>query len=293
MILGCDAFEAWGGLSEGLIETGFMNEGRLIFTQVMDTLHREQFERCVGRYPMPRRSRGMSARDQFLAMAFAQIPFREGLRDIEACLRNSQHRYAMGIRGNITRTNLAYANEFRDWRVYEALGQVLIRKARKLYVNESNGLDVDEIVYAVDSSTIDLCLAIFPWANFRRTKAAIKLHTQIDLTGSIPVFISITDGSVHDVNFLDRMVFEAGSIYVFDRGYLDFGRLFRIRQANASFVIRSKSNTRFTVCESRVVDKSTGLRCDQIIVLRTKKGKRDYPDRLQRIFFSIQIRINA
>lgn len=262
-----------------------MNEGRLIFTQVMDMLHREQFERCVARYPMPRRSRGMSARDQFLAMAFAQITFREGLRDIEACLCNSQHRYVMGIRGNITRTNLAYANEFRDWRVYEALGHVLIRKARQLYVNESDGLDIDEMVYAVDSSTIDLCLAIFPWANFRRTKAAIKLHTQIDLTGSIPVFISITEGSIHDVNFLDRMVFEVGSIYVFDRAYLDFGRLFRIHMARAFFVIRSKSNTRFTVCESRVVDKSTGLRCDQIIVLRTTKGKRDYPERLRRISF--------
>lgn len=262
-----------------------MNEGRLIFTQVMDTLHREQFERCAERYPMPRRSRSMSARDQFLAMSFAQITFREGLRDIEACLRHSQHLFAMGVRGKITRTNLAYANEFRDWRVYESVGQILIRKARHLYGNDSNGLDIEEMVYAVDASTIDLCLAIFPWATFRSTKAAVKLHTQIDLTGSIPVFISITDGSVHDVNFLDRMVFEAGSIYVFDRGYLDFGRLFRIHQANAFFVIRSKSNTRFTVCDSRVVDKSTGLRCDQIIVLHTKKGKRDYPDRLRRISF--------
>lgn len=262
-----------------------MNSGRLVFTQILDVLDPKQISRCVARYPMPRRSRAMTARDQFLAMAFAQITFREGLRDIEACLRGSNHLYAMGIRGNITRTNLAYANEFRDWRVYEALAQILIRQARRLHANDSNGLDIDEMVYAVDASTIDLCLAIFPWATFRRTKAAIKLHTQIDLTGSIPVFISITDGSVHDVNFLDSMLFEAGSIYVFDRGYLDFGRLFRIHHANAFFVIRSKANTRFTVCESRSVDKSTGLRCDQVITLSTHKGKRDYPDRLRRITF--------
>jgi transposase len=262
-----------------------MNEGRLIFTQVMDVLHREQFERCVARHPMPRQSRSMTARDQFLAMAFAQITFREGLRDIEACLRGSNHLYAMGIRGNVTRTNLAYANEFRDWRVYEAVAQVLIRKARRLHACAANGLDIDEMVYAVDASTIDLCLAMFPWATFRRTKAAIKLHTQIDIQGQIPVFISITDGSVHDVNFLDRMIFEAGSIYVFDRGYLDFHRLFRLHSANAFFVIPSKSNTRFTACESRSVDKSTGLRCDQVIKLSTYKGKRDYPERLRRVCY--------
>lgn len=227
----------------------------------------------------------MTARDQFLAMAFAQITFRESLRDIEACLRGCSHLYAMGVRGNITRTNLAYANENRDWRVYEALAQVLIRKARRLYTDDSNGLDIDEMVYAVDASTIDLCLAMFPWAHFRKTKAAIKLHTQIDLTGSIPVFIKITDGSVHDVHFMDQMHIEAGSIYVFDRGYLDFARLFRIESASAYFAIRAKSNTRFYVCESRPVDKSTGLRCDQVIRLRTKKGKRDYPSRLRRIGF--------
>lgn len=262
-----------------------MNAGRLIFTQVIDLLDRKEFQRCLGLYPMPRKSRSMTGRDQFLAMAFAQLTFREGLRDIEACLRGSNHLYAMGIRGNITRTNLAYANEFRDWRVYEALAQVLIRKARRLYACDSNGLDIDELVYAVDASTIDLCLSMFPWATFRSTKAAIKLHTQIDLQGPIPVFISITDGSVHDVNFLDRMIFEAGSIYVFDRGYLDFGRLFRIQCANAFFVIRANSNTRFAVRESRGVDKATGLRCDQIIKMSTYKGKRDYPDRLRRICF--------
>jgi hypothetical protein len=262
-----------------------MNEGRLIFTQVMDMLHREQFERCVSGYPMSRASKSFTARDQFLSMAFAQITFREGLRDIEACLRGSKHLYAMGIRGNVTRTNLAYANELRDWRLFADLAQVLIRKARRLYAEEESGLDIDEMVYAIDSTTIDLCLTLFPWARFRRSKAAIKLHTQLDLQGPIPVFISITDGSVHDVRFLDQLIFEAGSIYVIDRGYLDFSRLERIHRAGAFFVIRAKSNTRFCVRTSRPVDKSTGLRCDQSIRLSTCKGKRDYPQALRRISF--------
>ncbi|MDA0347322.1 MAG: IS4 family transposase [Verrucomicrobia bacterium] len=262
-----------------------MNAGRLIFTQVTDLIHREQFNRCMAVHPMPRTSKAMTARDQFLAMAFAQITFRESLRDIEACLRGCSHLYAMGVRGNITRTNLAYANEHRDWRVYEALAQVLIRKARRWYANDSDGLDLEEMVYAVDASTIDLCLSMFPWAHFRSTKAAIKLHTQIELTGPIPVFMRITDGSVHDVNFMDQILFEAGSIYVFDRGYLDFERLFRIERANAYFVIRSKKNTRFHVLESRPVDKSTGLRCDQVIRLSSAKGKRDYPEKLRRISY--------
>ena len=184
-------------------------------------IHREQFDRCINLHPMPRTSRGMSARDQFLAMLFAQLTYRESLRDIEACLRGNSHLHAMGIRGNITRTNLAYANQHRDWEVYEALAHVLIRKARRLYAGDSNGLNLDEIVYAVDASTIDLCLSMFPWGNFKTTKAAIKLHTQIDLVGSIPVFISLTEGALHDVHFLDQMFFEAGSIYVFDCGYLD------------------------------------------------------------------------
>ena len=262
-----------------------MNTGRLIFTQVTDLIHREQFNRCMALHPMPRVSKGMTARDQFLAMAFAQITFRESLRDIEACLKGCSHLYGMGVRGNITRTNLAYANECRDWRVYEALAQVLISKARRLYREDYNGLDIDEMVYAVDSSTIDLCLSMFPWANFRKKKAAIKLHTQIDLTGSIPVFMQITDGLVHDVHFMDQMLIEAGSVYVFDRGYVDFARLFRIESANAYFVIRSKKNTRFYVSKSRAVDKSCGLRCDQVIRLSTKKAKRNYPSKLRRISF--------
>jgi len=249
----------------------------------MDTLHREQFERCVDRYPMARQSRGFSARDQFLAMAFAQMTFRESLRDIEACLKDCRHRYAMGFRGNITRTNLAYANEHRDWRVYADFAQLLIRRARKLYSEDSHGLDIDEIVYALDASTIDLCLTLFPWAHFRTTKAAIKLHTLMDLNGSIPVFISITDGSVNDVNALDYLRFEAGSIYVMDRGYIDFKRLNRIHRAGAFFVTRAKTNLAFNVSQSHPVDKKTGLRCDQNINLRTTKSKHDYPEKLRRI----------
>jgi len=175
---------------------------------------------------MPRESRSFTARDQFLSMAFAQVTFRESLRDIEACLNGCRHLYSMGFRGNITRTNLAYANEHRNWRIYADLAQVLIRRALKLYAEDTHGLDIDEMVYALDASTIDLCLTIFPWAHFHKTKAAIKLHTMIDLQGSIPVFISITDGSVHDVNALDQIAFEPGSIYVMDRGYVDFSRLY-------------------------------------------------------------------
>ncbi len=262
-----------------------MNIGRLVFTQVIDLVDRKEFQRSMATHPMPRVSRGFTARDQFLCMAFAQMTFRESLRDIEACLRGSNHLYPMGIRGNVTRTNLAYANENRDWRVYENLAQVLVRKARRLYAGDTHGLDIDEIVYAVDASTVDLCLSMFPWAHFRSTKSAIKLHAQIDLNGPIPVFMRVTDGLVHDVHFLDEMFFEPGSVYVFDRGYLDFRRLFRIAKAGAFFVIRSKTNTRFTVYESRAVDKTTGLRCDQTIRLNTYKGKRDYPHRLRRISF--------
>lgn len=260
-----------------------MNQGALVFSQVLQLLHPQQFHRCVQRYPMKRSSRSFSAWDQFLCMAFAQMTFREGLRDIEACLRWSPHLYAMGIRGNVTRTNLAYANEHRDWKVYADLAQVLIRKARRLYAEDGSGLDIEQMVYALDSSTIDLCLSMFPWATFRRTKAAIKLHTMVDLRGSIPVFISITEGSVHDVNILDQIAFEPGSIYVMDRAYVDFGRLFRIHQAGGFFVTRAKSNMKFYVSKSSPIDRSTGLRCDQVIGLRVAKSKRQYPERLRRV----------
>jgi len=260
-----------------------MNDGRLIFSQVMDLVHREELNRCLEQFPMPRASRSFSARDQFLAMAFAQMTFRESLRDIEACLRGCRHLYAMGIRGKVTRTNLAYANEHRDWRVFAALAQILIRKARRLYGMDDCELNLREIVYALDSTTIDLCLSLFPWADFRTTKAAIKMHTMIDLRGSIPVFISITEGSVHDVNILDEIIPEPGSVYVMDRGYVDFERLHRFHRAKAYFVVRAKSNLSFYVVESRKVDPSSGVRCDQVIRLKGARSKRAYPDRLRRI----------
>ncbi len=262
-----------------------MNIGQLVFTQVMNILDPKQLSRCVARYPMPRASRGFSARDQFLSMAFAQMTFRESLRDIEACLCGSNHLYAMGIRGNVTRTNLAYANEYRDWRIYAELAQILIRKARKLYANENTGLDIDEIVYALDASTIDLCLSMFSWAIFRKTKSAIKLHTMIDLRGSIPVFIRVTDGRVSDVNILDELVFEPASIYVMDRGYIDFERLHRIDEARSYFVTRAKKNMSFYVSKSCKVDKSVGLRCNQVIGLKGYKSKKQYPEKLRRIRF--------
>ena len=260
-----------------------MNQGKILFSQILECLHPQQFHRCLDRYPMARISKGFSAWDHLLCMSFAQMTFRESLRDIEACLAGRPQLYSMGIRGNVTRTNLAYAGAHRDWRVFADLAAHLTVKARRLYAGDTTGLDVDQMVYALDSSTIDLCLTLFPWAKFRRTKSAIKLHTVIDLHGSIPVFISITDGSVHDVNILDTILFEAGSIYAMDRGYVDFKRLHRIHRSGAFFVLRAKSNMRFYVIESHDIDAGSGLRCDQIIRLKTAKGKRDYPERIRRI----------
>jgi len=219
-------------------------------------------------------------------MAFAQLTFRESLRDIEACL-GSQERllYSMGIRGQVTRTNLAYANENRDWRVFFELAQILIRKARILYRNDRYIEEIDEVVYALDATTIDLCMSLFPWARFRKSKSAIKLHTLIDLQGSIPVFIAITDGTVHDVNALDWIVFEAGAFYVMDRAYVDFARLVRIHRARAFFVTRAKTNLRYYVCESRPVDKSTGVRADQSIRLTGLNTRQHYPHVLRRISY--------
>jgi hypothetical protein len=260
-----------------------MNKGRLVFSQLTDFLHRQEFDRAMQLHPMPRASRSFSARDQFLCMIFAQLTFRESLRDIETCLRGSNHLHDMGIRGNVTRTNLAYASENRDWRCYEELGRVLIAKARRLHASEQASSELDELVYALDSTTIDLCLSLFPWADFRSTKAAVKLHTLMDLRGSIPVFIRITPGKVHDVNVLDEIIPEPGAIYVMDRGYVDFGRLYRLDQQGAWFVTRAKTNLTFSITKSRPVDKSTGLRCDQTIWLKSIKGRRDYPQTLRRI----------
>jgi hypothetical protein len=262
-----------------------MSGERLVFSQVTDFLHREQFERCVEHYPMPRKSRTMSARDQFLCMAFAQMTYRESLRDIEACLQGNRHLHDMGIRGNVTRTNLAYANEHRDWRIYADMAQHLIRKARRLYEEEVALAEINQIVYALDSTTIDLCMSLFPWADFRRAKAGIKMHTLMDLRGSIPVFISITDANVHDVNILDGVTFEHGSIYLVDRGYVDYGRLYGIEKARAYFVTRTKRNMRSRVCESRAVDRTTGLRCDQTIRLTIDYSKARYPEKLRRVHF--------
>lgn len=262
-----------------------MNVGRLVFAQIIDGLDRKEFDRCVKLHPMRRNTPQFSARDQFLSMVFAQVTYREGLRNIESCLRWNQNAYGMGFRDNITRTNLAYANFWRDWRVYEALAQVLIRKTKRLYAAEKDSLSLDGMVGAVDSSTIDLCLTLFPWADFRKTKAAVKIHTQMDLQGSIPLFIDVTKGREHDVSFLDRMQIVPGTIYVMDRGYLDFARLFGLGQAGAFFVIRAKSNLDFHVRESRTVAKATGLRSDQTIRLSGPLSKEQYPISLRRVHF--------
>jgi hypothetical protein len=219
-------------------------------------------------------------------MAFAQLSYRESLRDIESCFRAMHSKlYHLGIRGNISRSTLADANEKRDWRIYADFAQVLINIARPLYSQEEFGVELDETVYALDSSTIDLCLSLFPWARFRKTKSAIKLHTLLDLRGSIPSFISISDGKVHDVNVLDELIPEPGSIYVMDRAYLDFKRLYILNQCMAFFVIRSKRNTQMRRLYSHEVDKSTGLRCDQTIALTGIKTRYQYPDKIRRINF--------
>jgi hypothetical protein len=230
--------------------------------------------------------KAFSCLDQFLCMSFAQLSYRESLRDIESCLRAMQSKlYHMGIRAKVSRSTLADANENRDWRIYADFAQVLIHIARDLYAGDDFGLQLDETVYALDASTIDLCLSLFPWARFRKTKAAVKLHTLLDLRGCIPTFISITDGKVHDVNILDQLIPEPGAFYVMDRGYLDFRRLYVLNQCMAFFIIRSKGNTKFRRLYSHTIDKSSGLRCDQTIVFSGIKTSKQYPDKLRRIGF--------
>lgn len=263
-----------------------MYSGRLVFSQLMDFLPMHQFRRCVSRYDGNRHMKSFSCLDQFLCMAFAQLSYRESLRDIESCLRAMQSKlYHLGIRSRISKSTLAYANENRDWRIYADFGQVLISIARELYAKDDFGIELDETVYALDASTIDLCLSMFPWARFRRTKGAIKLHTLLDLRGSIPSFISITDGKVHDVNVLDELLPEPGSVYIMDRAYLDFERLYLLHQCMAFFIIRSKRNTQFRRLYSHEVDKSTGLRCDQTVVLTGIKTKKQYPEKIRRVKF--------
>lgn len=250
----------------------------------MDILPKHEFRRLVSRYRGHYKVKSFSCMDQYLCMAFAQLTFRESLRDIEACLRSMQSKlYHMGIRSQVARNTLANANEQRDWRIYADLAHLLIQKARKLYADDPSFSEIDKTVYAFDSSTIDLCLSLFPWARFRQRKAAIKLHTLIDLRGNIPVFVRITDGKVHDVNSLDDLVFEPGSIYVMDRGYFDFKRLYRIHQSRAFFVIRAKSNMYYRRLRSRLVDKASGLRSDQFIKLKGFYPAQNYPERLRRI----------
>ncbi len=263
-----------------------MYSGKLVFSQLMDFQPMHQFRRCVDKYNGNYHMKFFSCFDQFLCMAFAQLSYRESLRDIESCLRAMQSKmYHMGIRSRISRSTIADANEKRDWRIYADFAQVLINIARDLYIDDDFGVELKEMVYALDSSTIDLCLSLFPWAKFRKTKGAIKLHTLLDLRGNIPTFISITDGKVHDVNILDELVPEPAAFYVMDRAYLDFNRLYTMNQCLAFFVIRSKINTKFRRLYSRKVDKSTGLRCDQIIILTGVDSAKDYPEKLRRVKF--------
>jgi len=245
-----------------------------------------QFRHCVNKYQGNYRIRSFSCLDQFLCMAFAQLAYRESLRDIESCLRAMQSKlYHIGIRGPVSKSTLAHANENRDWRIYADFAQVLISIARQLYADDDFGVELDETVYALDASTIDLCLSLFPWARFRKTKGAIKLHTLLALRGNIPSFIPITDGKVHDVKVLDELFLEPGSVYIMDRGYLDFQRLYLLHQCMAFFIIRSKRNTKFRRLYSHKIDKSTGLRCDQTIVLTGTKTKKQYPEKIRRVKF--------
>jgi len=261
-----------------------MNKGSTVFAQVLNFLPMHQFRRCVDRYQGNYRVRSFTCFDQYLCMAFAQLTYRDSLRDIECCLRAMDKKlYHTGFRGKVSRSTLADANETRDWRIYRDFAHLLILIAKDQYAGEDFGVELDETVYALDASTIDLCLSVFPWARFRKTKSAVKLHTLLDLRGNIPSFVDITEGKVHDVNVLDILIPEAGAIYVMDRGYLDFGRLFSLTQTPAFFIIRSKANTKLRRLYSHPVDISCGLRCDQTVVLTGYKSRRDYPQKLRRI----------
>ena len=267
-----------------------MHAGRIVFSQLLDFLPKKQFDRCVRRYRGNHRTKTFSCFDQYLCMMFAQITYRQSLRGIESCLRVMQPKlYHCGIRGNVSRNTLANANEHRDWRIYADFAQVLIGKARTLYANEDFGIQLNREVYALDSTTIDLCLSLFPWAKFRKHKAAVKIHTLMDLKGSIPTFIRITDGKVHDVNILDELILEPGAIYIMDRGYLDFARLYTFTQNLSTFITRAKSNFDYRRLYYHKVDKTTGLRCDQTIRLNGFYASQDYPAVLRRIsYFDIE-----
>ena len=263
-----------------------MYQGKMIFSQLISFLPKYEFNKCVSRYRGNHKVKTFSCWDQFLCMFFAQLTYRESLRDIEACLRAMQTKlYHMGIQGKVSRSTLADANENRDWRIYADFAQILIHAARELYRDEQFSIELDKTIYALDSSTIDLCLSIFPWAKFRKTKGAIKLHTLLDLKGNIPAFIKITDGKIHDVNILDELIPEPGAFYLMDRAYLDFARLYHMNLNKASFIIRAKSNFQFKRIYSHPVDKSTGLKCDQTIRLTGFYPSKDYPDKMRRVRF--------
>ena len=263
-----------------------MNLGKTLFAQLMDFLPWKTFHRIVDRHNGDRYVKSMTCAEQFRVMAFAQLTYRESLRDIEVCLSaQSAKLYHMGLRQEIKRSTLADANEARDWRIHAAFAEHLIAHARKLYIDDSIGFELANTAYALDSTTIDLCLSVFPWAPFRTTKAAVKMHTLLDLRGNIPTFIHISDGKLHDVNVLDVLVPEAGAIYVMDRGYVDFERLHAMHQASAFFVTRAKSNTRLRRVYSAQVDRDTGIICDQTVALVGYYSRRDYPVHLRRIRF--------
>ena len=263
-----------------------MNSGKTVFSQLMEFLPLYEFRKCVNRYDGEYKVKNFSCMDQFLCMAFAQLTYRESLRDIEACLRSMRSRlYHMGIRSRVSRNTLSNANAQRDWHIYADFAQVLIHKARRLYLDEPFGVELKETVYALDATVIDLCLSLFPWARFRKHKAAVKLHTLLDLRGPIPSFIEITEGKIHDVNILDLLTLEPGSFCIMDRGYLDFKRLHALRLSGAFFVVRAKSNLNFRRLYSRPVKKKTGLRSDQTIALNVYMSEKEYPDHLRLVRF--------
>src|SRR5215469_2565879 len=263
-----------------------MNAGRTVFAQLMDHLPSYEFQKCVARYRGDAHGRGFSCRDQYLAMAFAQLTYRESLRDIEACLRAVGGKlYHMGFRGRVARSTLADANETHDWRIFADFAQILIATARPLYARDPLGVDLNNSLYALDSTTIDLCLSLFPWAKFRAHKAAVKMHTMLDLHGNIPTFIRITTGKVHDVNILDEIMPEPGAFYVMDRGYIDFQRLFLFTLSSAFFVVRTKSNVLLQRRYSHALDKDTGVRSDQTVILASFESASAYPDPLRRVSY--------
>ncbi len=263
-----------------------MNAGRTVFSQLIEHASSKEFQKCVTRYQGDSHQRGFSCWDQYLAMAFAQLTYRESLRDIEACLRSVGPKlYHMGLRGKVARTTLADANERHDWRIYSDFARVLIRIARPLYAQDPIGVDLAHSLYALDSTTIDLCLALFPWAKFRKHKAAVKMHTLLDLHGNIPTFIRVTDGKVHDVNILDEILPEAGAFYVMDRAYVDFERLYKFALSSAFFVVRTKSNVLLQRRYSHPVDKSSGVRSDHTVILTAINSAKAYPDALRRVSY--------